>query len=169
MCPTSYTKISSSYLFCLFKMYPLTGPCHIKWSERILFYSTSQHHREDNGSLSGRGGTGTHGEFSDPLVHRKSTERVACIFVFFLAEVAASPWLLCFCVISAASPLKRELTQLLCIDTSASFSHGPIWLLNDSSKSSWSILWLTKLIHVLPFPAIRFYKGGFKKNDNFFL
>lgn len=85
-CPTSYTKISSNYIFCLFKMYPLTGPCHIKWSERILFYSTSLHHREDSGSLSGRRGTGTHGKFSDPLVHRKSTERVACILRVFLQK-----------------------------------------------------------------------------------
>lgn len=86
MCPTSYTKISSHYLFCLFKMYPLTGTCRIKWSERILFYSTSLQRREDNGSLSGRGGTGTHGKFSDPLVHRKSTEHVACILRVFLQK-----------------------------------------------------------------------------------
>lgn len=56
--------------------------------------------------------------------------------LYFLAEVATSPWLLCFCVVSDASPLKRERTRLLCINTSASFSQGPIWLLNDSSKSS---------------------------------
>lgn len=86
MCATSYTKISSYYLFCLFKIDPLTGPRHIKWSERILFYSTSLHHREDNGSLSGRGETGTHGKFSDPLVQRKSTERVACILGVFLQK-----------------------------------------------------------------------------------
>lgn len=150
MCPTSYTKISSYYLFCLFKMYPLIGPCHIKWSERIWFYSTSLHHREDNGSLSERGRTGMN---SVTLLCTEFAGTCRLYFESFLAEVATSPWLLCFCVVSAASPLKREQTQLLCISTCVSFSHGSIWLLNDSSKSFYG--WLSSFLCYL-FPPSDF-------------